>query len=156
YEYREQLEAERMIVFAPNSLFLDYISSVLPELGVGNINQTTFPDWALRTLDDSVKLKQTEEKLKEAFSINRDEKKVMLGKLKGTLEFKTFIQERMIQFENELVPTKDFEAWDRAIIPVEDIKKWMQVEYKHYPLQKRRERLVGRMKRWIEIELKKF
>ncbi|MEB9608361.1 AAA family ATPase, partial [Bacillus cereus] len=71
YEYREQLEAERMIVFAPNSLFLDYISSVLPELGVGNISQTTFLDWALRTLDDSVKLKQTEEKLKEAFSINR-------------------------------------------------------------------------------------
>ncbi|MEB9608284.1 3'-5' exonuclease, partial [Bacillus cereus] len=35
-------------------------------------------------------------------------------------------------------------------------KKWMQVEYKHYPLKKRRERLVGRMKRWIEIELKKF
>ncbi|QWH37815.1 MULTISPECIES: HelD family protein [Bacillus cereus group] len=156
YEYREQLEAERMIVFAPNSLFLDYISSVLPELGVGNISQTTFPDWALRTLDGSVKLKQTEEKMKEAFSINRDEKKVMLGKLKGTLEFKSFIEERMIQFEKELVPTKDFEAWDKAVIPVEDVKKWMQVEYKHYPLKKRRERLVGRMKRWIEIELKKF
>ncbi|MGG0722338.1 HelD family protein [Bacillus mycoides] len=156
YEYREQLEAERMIVFAPNSLFLDYISSVLPELGVGNISQTTFSDWALRTLDGSVKLKQTEEKMKEAFSINRDEKKVMLGKLKGTLEFKSFIEERMIQFEKELVPTKDFEAWDKAVIPVEDVKKWMQVEYKHYPLKKRRERLVGRMKRWIEIELKKF
>lgn len=156
YEYREQLEAERMIVFAPNSLFLDYISSVLPELGVGNISQTTFPDWALRTLDGSVKLKQTEEKLKEAFSINRDEKKVMLGKLKGALEFKSFIEERMIQFEKDLVPTKDFEAWDKAVIPVEDVKKWMQVEYKHYPLKKRRERLVGRMKRWIEIELKKF
>ncbi|GCF72959.1 DNA helicase UvrD [Bacillus cereus] len=156
YEYREQLEAERMIVFAPNSLFLDYISSVLPELGVGNISQTTFPDWALRLLEGSVKLKQTEEKLKEAFSINRDEKKVMLGKLKGTLEFKSFIEGRMIQFEKDLVPTKDFEAWDKAVIPVEDVKKWMQVEYKHYPLKKRRERLVGRMKRWIEIELKKF
>ncbi len=156
YEYREQLEAERMIVFAPNSLFLDYISSVLPELGVGNISQTTFPDWALRLLDGSVKLKQTEEKLKEAFSVNRDEKKVMLGKLKGTLEFKSFIEERMVQFEKDLLPTKDFEAWDKAVIPVEDVKKWMQVEYKHYPLKKRRERLVGRMKRWIEIELKKF
>ena len=88
-----------MIVFAPNSLFLDYISSVLPELGVGNISQTTFPDWALRTLDDSVKLKQTEEKLKEAFSIHRDERKVMLGKLKGTLEFKSFIEEQMIRIE---------------------------------------------------------
>ncbi|MDC2942330.1 HelD family protein [Bacillus thuringiensis] len=156
YEYREQLEAERMIVFAPNSLFLDYISSVLPELGVGNISQTTFPDWALRTLDDSVKLKQTEEKLKEAFSINRDERKVMLGKLKGTLEFKSFIEEQMVQIEKELLPTSNFEAWDKAVIPVEDIKKWMQVEYKHYPLKKRRERLVGRMKRWIEIELKKY
>lgn len=156
YEYREQLEAERMIVFAPNSLFLDYISSVLPELGVGNISQTTFSNWALRTLDDSVKLKLTDEKLKEAFSINRDERKVMLGKLKGTLEFKSFIEERMVQFEKELVPTSDFEAWDKAVIPVKDIKKWMQVEYKHYPLKKRRERLVGRMKRWIEIELKKY
>lgn len=156
YEYREQLEAERMIVFAPNSLFLDYISSVLPELGVGNISQTTFPDWALRTLDDSVKLKQTEEKLKEAFSIHRDERKVMLGKLKGTLEFKSFIEEQMVQFEKKLVPTSNFEAWDNAVIPLEDIKKWMQVEYKHYPLKKRRERLVGRMKRWIEIEMKKY
>ena len=156
YEYREQLEAERMIVFAPNSLFLDYISSVLPELGVGNIRQTTFQDWALNTLDDAVKLKDTDEKLKEAFSINRDDEKVMLGKLKGTMKFKSFIEENIVQFEKNLLPTKDFEAWDKASITVEEIRKWMQVEYKHYPLRKRRERLVGRIKRWIEIELKKF
>ncbi|PEA80227.1 HelD family protein [Bacillus pseudomycoides] len=156
YEYREQLEAERMIVFAPNSLFLDYISSVLPELGVGNIRQTTFQDWALNTLDAAVKLKDTDEKLKEAFSINRDDKKVMLGKLKGTMKFKSFIEENIVQFEKNLLPTKDFEAWDKASITVEEIRKWMQVEYKHYPLRKRRERLVGRIKRWIEIELKKF
>ncbi|PDY46640.1 DNA helicase UvrD [Bacillus pseudomycoides] len=156
YEYREQLEAERMIVFAPNSLFLDYISSVLPELGVGNIRQTTFQDWALNTLDAAVKLKDTDEKLKEAFSINRDDKKVMLGKLKGTMKFKSFIEENIVQFEKNLFPTKDFEAWDKASITVEEIRKWMQVEYKHYPLRKRRERLVGRIKRWIEIELKKL
>ncbi|WP_439741499.1 HelD family protein [Bacillus pseudomycoides] len=156
YEYREQLEAERMIVFAPNSLFLDYISSVLPELGVGNIRQTTFQDWALNTLDDAVKLKDTDEKLKEAFSINRDATKVMLGKLKGTMKFKSFIEENIVQFEKNLLPTKDFEAWDKAFITVEEIRKWMQVEYKHYPLRKRRERLVGRIKRWIEIELKKL
>ncbi|MBJ8031950.1 UvrD-helicase domain-containing protein [Bacillus cereus group sp. N21] len=156
YEYREQLEAERMIVFAPNSLFLDYISSVLPELGVGNIRQTTFQDWALNTLDDAVKLKDTEEKLKEAFSINRDDKKVMLGKLKGTMKFKSFIEKNIVQFEKNLLPIKDFEAWDKASITVEEIRKWMQVEYKHSPLRKRRERLVGRIKRWIEIELKKF
>lgn len=155
YEYREQLQADRMIVFAPNNLFLDYISGVLPELGVGNIKQTTFQDWALRTLEDAVKLKHIEEKLREAFSINRNDNRLMLGKLKGTMKFKSFIEESIIQFEKNLVPAKDFEAWDKGSITVEEIKKWMS-EYNHYPLMKRRERLIGRIKRWIEIELKKF
>lgn len=39
-----------MIIFAPNRMFLDYISDVLPELGVGNIAQSTFPDWAAEVL----------------------------------------------------------------------------------------------------------
>ena len=59
----------------------------------------------------------------------------------------------MIQFENELVPTKDFEAWDRAIIPVEDIKNGCKLNI-NIILYRKEERLVGRMKRWIEIELK--
>ncbi|MFJ7972684.1 HelD family protein [Psychrobacillus sp. NPDC096389] len=156
YEYREQLQADRMVVFAPNSLFLDYISGVLPELGVGNIKQTTFQDWALRTLDDAVKLQKTDEKLKEAFEINRNDSKVMLGKYKGTMEFKSFIEESINQLEKNLLPEKDLVVWDDAVIKVEEIKKWVQVEYKHYPLMKRRERLVARIKRWIEIELKKI
>lgn len=155
YEYREQLQADRMIIFAPNSLFLDYISGVLPELGVGNIKQTTFPEWALRLLDNAVKLKQPEEKLKEAFSINRDNNKVMLDKLKGSIKFKSFIERSLIQFEENLVPTMNLELWDQAEITADEIKKWLLVEYKHYPLTKRRERLVARIKRWIEIELKK-
>ena len=155
YEYREQLKAERMIVFAPNNLFLDYISGVLPELGVGNIKQTTFPDWAVRILNDTVKLKHTEERLKEAFSINRDDNKLKLGKLKGTMKFKSIMKESIIQFEKNLVPVKDFEAWDQVVISVDEIRKWMLVEYKHYPLVKRRERVIARIKRWIDIELKK-
>jgi len=156
YEYREQLQADRMVVFAPNSLFLDYISGVLPELGVGNIKQTTFQDWALRTLENAVKLQKTDEKLKEAFEINRNDNKVMLGKYKGTLEFKSFIEESILQLERNLVPEENLVVWDDAVIKAEEIQKWMQVEYKHYPLMKRRERLIGRIKRWIEIELKKF
>ncbi|WP_144512315.1 UvrD-helicase domain-containing protein [Bacillus sp. FJAT-22090] len=155
YEYREQLQADRMIIFAPNSLFLDYISGVLPELGVGNIKQTTFPEWALRLLDNAVKLKQPEDKLREAFSINRDNHKVMQGKLKGSLKFQSFIEKCLTQFEESLVPATNLELWDQAVITIDEIKKWI-LEYKHYPLTKRRERLVARIKRWIEIELKKF
>lgn len=50
YQYKEQITAERMIIFAPNHMFIDYISEVLPELGVGDIQQSTYSDWAAKIL----------------------------------------------------------------------------------------------------------
>jgi DNA helicase-2/ATP-dependent DNA helicase PcrA len=56
YRYRDSMRAERMIIFAPNRMFLDYISGVLPELGVGHIKQTTFPEWTLDRLNEELQL----------------------------------------------------------------------------------------------------
>ncbi|MGJ9460151.1 RNA polymerase recycling motor HelD [Oceanobacillus sp. CF4.6] len=42
YRYREDLNAENIVLFSPNPLFTSYISNVLPELGEANVRQTTF------------------------------------------------------------------------------------------------------------------
>lgn len=42
YRYREDLNAENVVLFSPNPLFTSYISNVLPELGEENVRQTTF------------------------------------------------------------------------------------------------------------------
>jgi DNA helicase IV len=42
--------APRCLVFGPNQLFLKYISSVLPQLGLRHAVQTTIADWALARL----------------------------------------------------------------------------------------------------------
>ena len=42
YKYREVLQADQMILFSPNPLFNSYVSTVLPELGEDNMQQTTF------------------------------------------------------------------------------------------------------------------
>lgn len=42
YKYREVLQADQMLLFSPNPLFNSYVSSVLPELGEENMQQTTF------------------------------------------------------------------------------------------------------------------
>ncbi|WP_106766148.1 RNA polymerase recycling motor HelD [Paenibacillus faecalis] len=42
YKYREVLHADQMILFSPNPLFNSYVSTVLPELGEENMQQTTF------------------------------------------------------------------------------------------------------------------
>ncbi|MBD0379541.1 RNA polymerase recycling motor HelD [Paenibacillus sedimenti] len=50
YKYRTRLSAENMILFSPNSLFSDYVSNVLPELGEANMQQTTFQDYLAHKL----------------------------------------------------------------------------------------------------------
>ena len=42
--------APRCLVFGPNRLFLQYISAVLPRLGLRHAEQTTIADWALARL----------------------------------------------------------------------------------------------------------
>ncbi|MGG2027696.1 UvrD-helicase domain-containing protein [Gottfriedia sp. S16(2024)] len=157
YQYRETLKADKMIIFAPNNMFLDYISNVLPELGVGGIQQTTFSDWALNTLDHEVKQKDSSENLNKWFATgaNRLENNHNSpGKWKGSTHFMSYIDQCMDRYESSAVPEKDFKPWKKRMIDKETLKHWFSIEYKHYPLAKRRERIVARLKKWIDNELK--
>ena len=98
YQYRENIRAERMIIFAPNSMFLDYISGVLPELGVGHIQQTIFQDWALALLDNAVKLTDSTKRLAYWFAIGA--KRPLIdnqapGRFKGSIAFLHYIDEKL-------------------------------------------------------------
>lgn len=48
YNYQDSLASKCFMVFAPNRLFLTYISEVLPKLGVEDVQQSTFMDWAAK------------------------------------------------------------------------------------------------------------
>ncbi|MGD8191149.1 HelD family protein [Brevibacillus ginsengisoli] len=50
YNYQDTLASKKFMVFAPNKLFLNYISEVLPELGVEDVQQSTFLDWAAKLI----------------------------------------------------------------------------------------------------------
>ncbi|CAH1196259.1 DNA helicase IV [Paenibacillus allorhizoplanae] len=158
YQYREQVRAERMIIFAPNSMFLDYISGVLPELGVGNIQQSTFTDWALDVLDHEVQIADQEITLQRWFALGSKRPPVddqAPGRFKGAIAFKSFLDDCLNRLETTYVPTADFSPWDGVKLPIATIREWFFVENKHYPMIKRRERVVARIKRWMEIQLEK-
>ncbi|WP_261302731.1 RNA polymerase recycling motor HelD [Paenibacillus andongensis] len=53
YKYRTTLSADNMILFSPNSLFSDYVSHVLPELGEATMQQTTFQDYLTHKLSET-------------------------------------------------------------------------------------------------------
>ncbi|MFC4777415.1 RNA polymerase recycling motor HelD [Paenibacillus sp. GCM10023252] len=45
YRYRDTLRADQIVLFSPNPMFNSYVSTVLPELGEENMQQTTYQSY---------------------------------------------------------------------------------------------------------------
>lgn len=156
YQYEGSMSAERMIIFAPSRMFLDYISGVLPELGVGDISQTTFPDWALGLLEHELKPCDPTEALAYWFEEKRTPKDMeeASGRYKGSLLFKALLDERLEELKLALLPETVFAPLDRLELTPEQMKEWYETDYGPESLMEKRDRLVSRIRRWLESELK--
>lgn len=156
YRYADRIRAERMVIFAPNRMFLDYISGVLPELGVGDILQTTYNEWAIERLEKSVRLDESTDTMAYWFEHprTREEMEQAPGRIKGSLAFKHVVDSRLQQLESTLLPELPFEPIDGLTLHPEAIREWLLIEDSYEPFMKRRERLVNRIKRWLESEWK--
>ena len=53
---RGTLSADQIVLFSPNPMFNSYVSTVLPEFGEENMQQTTFQDYLAARLGHSFKL----------------------------------------------------------------------------------------------------
>lgn len=54
YRYRNRLTADQIVLFSPNPMFNSYVSTVLPELGEDNMQQTTFQEYLAHWLEPEV------------------------------------------------------------------------------------------------------
>lgn len=54
YHDRKNLKSSNILILSPNSIFADYISHILPELGEENIREMSFDLFAYRQLKDTV------------------------------------------------------------------------------------------------------
>ena len=54
YHDRQNLKSSNILILSPNSIFSDYISHILPELGEENIKEMSFDLFAYRQLKDAV------------------------------------------------------------------------------------------------------
>ena len=56
YKHRERLKADQIVLFSPNPMFNSYVSTVLPELGEENMQQTTFQEYLEYGLGTTLRL----------------------------------------------------------------------------------------------------
>ncbi|MBB6637009.1 HelD family protein [Cohnella thailandensis] len=155
YRYKDRVRAERMMILAPSRMFLDYISGVLPELGVGDIRQTTFEEWALELLGGTVVPESPASSLEKWFErkASKEERESAPGRVKGSAAYVGRLREALARFEEKLIPDDTFSPAAGVELQADRIREWFREEPSDEPVMKRRERLLNRLKRWMEIQL---
>ncbi|MEX2416129.1 MAG: RNA polymerase recycling motor HelD [Paenibacillaceae bacterium] len=76
YKHRDTLRADQIVLFSPNSMFNSYVSSVLPELGEENMQQTTFQEYLENRLGGTFIVEDPYSQLEYALSGTGDEDNV--------------------------------------------------------------------------------
>ena len=67
------------MIIAPTKFFLNYISNILPDLGVNDVKQYTFEDFAYDVIGKRLKISDNNEKL--VMIVNNDIAKEYQGKV---------------------------------------------------------------------------
>ncbi|MCL2462356.1 MAG: AAA family ATPase, partial [Defluviitaleaceae bacterium] len=138
YTYGERMKARNFMIMAPNRIFLSYISEVLPDLGVENVAQTTFEDFALEYIGQKLKVNPSVDALAEAVETgDYDSPRLRAAGLKSSLRFKGVMEKYCGLIMHNMVPKDSFEVDGYVIIPKEEISRLLLTEYAYLPLSAR-------------------
>ncbi|MEH7416832.1 RNA polymerase recycling motor HelD [Neobacillus drentensis] len=133
---------EKLMILAPNKLFIDYISAVLPDLGVNKINQTTYLDFMRSCLGRKIKLLSPNSKLMMLLNSNEKSKRIQwVSSFKGSLEFKGLIDRYLKEIELDLAPSEDFVIEKSRLLRAENLKSLFLKEFKYLPIYKRLDKI---------------
>lgn len=152
YSFGFQFPPEKLMILAPNRLFIDYISAVLPELGVNKINQTTYIDFMRCCLGQKIKLFSSNSKLMKLLENNGTNKTIQwVASYKGSLEFMELIKRYVNELENNLAPNEDFVVENSVLMKGKRLNTLFLKEYTYLPIYKR----LGKIKSLLEDDVKK-
>ncbi|WP_342439815.1 RNA polymerase recycling motor HelD [Paenibacillus sp. FSL L8-0436] len=126
YKYREVLQADQMLLFSPNPLFNSYVSTVLPELGEENMQQTTFQMYLEHRLGYEFQLEdvfsQTESLLNTPDGPEASVRREGIG-YKSSVAFLDAIRRYVNLLEHESMQFKPLMFQGRAIVGKEEMEQ---------------------------------
>lgn len=135
YNYRKILE-DKVLILGPNSIFMEYISTVLPSLGESGVLQTTFKDFALDLLEldtyDILSLQQVMERI-----LNLDNEFINDIAYKSSMEYKEYLDKyinnlNLVYFKCESIDFRNY-----RVISVEELNKMFAYDFITLPLFRR-------------------
>lgn len=152
YKYKDKLGGDDILVIAPNKLFLDYISEVLPNLGVDKVKQKTFEELCLDILGMKGKVFTKDKKLAEVLESSHEDKiKYITGssKLKGTMTYKLFMDRYIRYLEKKDIDVGDIAVEGYVLFESKEIKRLYGKDMLHLPINRRKDEI----KRYFSLKL---
>lgn len=148
YTYEKEFNPDNFMIIAPNKFFLNYISNVLPDLGVENVKQYTFEDLAYEIIGKKLKISDSNEKLvtivnKEFDNINKGNIEIIIeeSKYKSSIKFKDVVDDFLKEIEENYLPKKDFILENIRIMRYENMQKLFLETYKNLTFVRRIEEI---------------
>lgn len=120
YNNREKINPEQYLVIGPNKFFVNYISSVLPDLDVDNVNQLTYLELCQKSINEKIQLINEEEKLIKSIT---DMESLEYERFKVSMRFKEALDKFIEQIDKSIVPDEELVIKGYRILPQEIIQK---------------------------------
>ncbi|NTV89869.1 MAG: AAA family ATPase, partial [Clostridiales bacterium] len=159
YNHEKTFVPENFMIVAPNKLFLNYISEVLPELGVEKVRQTTFEEFAMDLVGKKFKLTDPNEKLiglLKTAATPREEKAQELSRrcaeLKTSMNFRTLLDGYLKTIEESFIPQEDFKLVSKTIFTYKELQEFFLNQYKMWPIARR----VDEIKKNLNTRIKQL
>ena len=163
YTFSETFSPENFMIIAPNSLFLDYISQVLPELGADKVKQTTYVTFMMNLIGKKNKMTNHNDKLLALIDSNRTPNDLLSKELirksaefKNSMCMKDVIEKYIEEIKIQMIPNVDFELCDRVIMDYKSINELFLIELSFLPIYNRISKIKLYLSKIVKSESKKM
>lgn len=138
YNNREELE-DKVLILGPNSIFMDYISQVLPSLGEVGVRQETFLGFAMKEIGETIEVMPYEEYLEKI--VSNDESMVEKEKYKNSFKFIEDLDSYIEKLSSDYFKVKPVTFFGEEIVSVEEINELFNKHYSYMPLFRRAKKI---------------
>ncbi|WP_027626335.1 RNA polymerase recycling motor HelD [Clostridium lundense] len=148
YKHRDKITPENIIIFSPNDIFNDYISNVLPQLGEGNMYQTTVKEYMHKALGSELK-KESYCDMMEYILDSRNKfsykKRMKNIKFKSSMEFMDILKKYVAYVEKLNRNFVDIIFRDNLIISSKELEELFFKDYAQLPMKRRLQKIRERI-----------
>lgn len=150
YNNRDTILPNQYLVIGPNKFFVNYISGVLPDLDVNNVEQLTFEELCENCINEKINLINEEKNLIDSI-INPE--KLKYERLKVSMKFKKALDLYIKDFDEKIISNLRIEIKGYEIISNELIKnEYFSIENNEIydSIQKKLKRTKLMIEKYIE------